>query len=60
MRHQAAIADTPRTTTISVGLQIAAALLLGLVILAGTGFSSSASVHNAAHDVRHALGFPCH
>jgi len=59
MQHQAAIAKIP-TVTVSASLQIAAALLLGLVILAGTGFTSSAGVHNAAHDVRHAQGLPCH
>ena len=40
---------------------IAAATLafgLGLVFLAG--FANSAAVHNAAHDTRHAMAFPCH
>jgi len=31
---------------------------LGLVFL--TGFANSAAVHNAAHDTRHAMAFPCH
>jgi cobalt transporter subunit CbtB len=30
----------------------------GLVYLAG--FAYSDSVHNAAHDTRHSLAFPCH
>jgi cobalt transporter subunit CbtB len=30
----------------------------GLVYLAGFSFPSAA--HNAAHDTRHSLGFPCH
>ena len=41
-------------------LQIAAAFLLGAVILYGVGFAHSAAVHNAAHDVRHTQAFPCH
>lgn len=35
-------------------------LSLGLLLLAGAGFAGSDFVHNAAHDTRHALGFPCH
>lgn len=38
----------------------AAALLLGFVLIYTVGFAASASVHNAAHDSRHALAFPCH
>ena len=34
--------------------------MLGVVFLAGTGFSTVSAVHNAAHDARHAAGFPCH
>jgi cobalt transporter subunit CbtB len=36
------------------------AIVLGLVFLAGTGFSHISAAHNAAHDARHAAGFPCH
>lgn len=39
---------------------IALAALLGTLIVAGTGFAQSAAVHNAAHDTRHSLAFPCH
>jgi len=35
-------------------------LLFGLMILYAVGFSSQAVAHNAAHDTRHANGFPCH
>jgi cobalt transporter subunit CbtB len=35
-------------------------LALGLLLLAGAGFAGSDYVHNAAHDTRHAIGFPCH
>ncbi len=40
--------------------QIAAALLLGLVVVYGVEFSDASVGHNAAHDVRHANGRPCH
>lgn len=36
------------------------AALLGLILLAGVGFSPLPAMHNATHDSRHALGFPCH
>ena len=36
------------------------AAVLGLFMLWGVGFSPISAVHNAAHDVRHAAGFPCH
>ena len=49
-----------RSTELSKSLQIAFAVILGSVILYGAGFANSAVVHNAAHDIRHAQGFPCH
>lgn len=36
------------------------AVLLGGFILFGVGFASPATLHNAAHDARHAFAFPCH
>ncbi len=35
-------------------------LAFGLVILFCVGFLQTPAVHNAAHDTRHANGFPCH
>lgn len=35
-------------------------LFLGLTLLAGVGFAGPEVLHNAAHDTRHAIGFPCH
>ncbi|HEY7750276.1 MAG TPA: CbtB domain-containing protein [Aestuariivirgaceae bacterium] len=32
----------------------------GILLLAGAGFAGSDFLHNAAHDTRHAIGFPCH
>lgn len=34
--------------------------ILGGVILFGVGFSNLSVAHNAAHDTRHAMIFPCH
>lgn len=50
----------PITASASVPAQLVAALLLGLVMLYAVGFSEASVAHNAAHDVRHATGRPCH
>ena len=34
--------------------------LLGIFIIGGVGFSHIEAVHNAAHDYRHSMAFPCH
>lgn len=36
-----------------------AAALLGIVVIAGVGFAPGVA-HDAAHDVRHTMAFPCH
>ncbi|MCO4839532.1 MAG: CbtB-domain containing protein [Rhodobacteraceae bacterium] len=36
------------------------ALILGVGIIAVTGHVQAAALHDAAHDMRHATGFPCH
>ena len=41
-------------------LPVLALLGFGLVVLYGVGFVEASAVHNAAHDTRHATGFPCH
>lgn len=41
-------------------LQLLSAFLLGAVIIYAAGFVSTSVVHNAAHDMRHSQGFPCH
>lgn len=50
----------PTTASASVLAQLVAAMLLGLVMLYATGFSEASVAHNAAHDMRHATGRPCH
>jgi cobalt transporter subunit CbtB len=36
------------------------ALLVGSFLVFGAGFAHSNALHDTAHDVRHANGFPCH
>lgn len=36
------------------------AALLGVFLIWGVGFAGPSVIHNAAHDSRHANGFPCH
>ncbi len=47
-------------TTTSVLAQTFAALVFGMVIIYGVGFAPMGIAHNAAHDVRHSVAFPCH
>jgi cobalt transporter subunit CbtB len=62
--HTATTSKTTTSThsTISQSRRLIAAATLafgfGLVFL--TGFAGSTTVHNAAHDTRHAMAFPCH
>jgi len=59
---------TPAAKTISAGetdragalTVVFAAVFLGIVLIAGSGFAGSEVLHNAAHDSRHANVFPCH
>jgi cobalt transporter subunit CbtB len=49
-----------RVWSIADRLPALAVLMFGLVVLYAVGFSNFARAHNAAHDARHANGFPCH
>ena len=54
-----------QTSGVSVGrqsrlMQLALAGLLGVFIVGFIGFSHLDVVHNAAHDYRHSMSFPCH
>lgn len=40
--------------------QTAAAMMFGVLVLFAVGFAPMDAAHNAAHDARHALAFPCH
>jgi cobalt transporter subunit CbtB len=51
----------PRTATRAQDATAALlAAMLGVFLVWGVGFSHISVVHNAAHDVRHSAGFPCH
>ena len=56
--------STQATTQIksrtSVLAQNLAALTFGILILYVVGFAPLQAAHNAAHDVRHSMAFPCH
>ena len=41
-------------------VQLALAALLGIFVVGFVGFSHIDAVHNAAHDYRHSMAFPCH
>ena len=52
-------AGTQTASRPSLGAVIAVALIgLGIVFL--SGHVQAQTLHDAAHDVRHATGFPCH
>jgi cobalt transporter subunit CbtB len=36
------------------------AILLGIIFIGITGFAHPEALHNAAHNTRHAMNFPCH
>ena len=55
-----AIDDQQALTRTAVVLPAVLAALLGLFILYGVGIAQPDLLHNAAHDTRHALTFPCH
>lgn len=65
MTEAGAIAQTlhpnsaARAGAVAVG-PAALVLLLGVFFLYGAGFAGPQTIHNAAHDSRHALIFPCH
>ncbi len=48
------------SATVSKTLQLFSVFLLGSIIIYGAGFAQIPVAHNAAHDVRHSQGFPCH
>ena len=55
----AAIGAAGTTRSARLGAALMAGLL-GLVMLFGVGFAQIGAVHNAAHDTRHSIAFPCH
>lgn len=53
-------APTTRALAFADRLPALAVLLIGLAVVYSVGFSPFTRAHNAAHDTRHANGFPCH
>lgn len=41
-------------------LPIVFAALAGLMLLFASGYAQASVLHDAAHDQRHAMAFPCH
>ncbi len=39
---------------------VSAAIFIGTLLVGGVGLAGSEMLHNAAHDLRHGLAFPCH
>ncbi|MCE5975019.1 CbtB-domain containing protein [Sinirhodobacter sp. WL0062] len=39
---------------------VLAMVVMGLALMFVAGHAQSATLHDAAHDMRHATGFPCH
>jgi cobalt transporter subunit CbtB len=59
------VSMTTRVSTVqlSISRRIAAGLaviFVGSSLLYAVGLSDMTAAHNAAHDTRHAIGFPCH
>jgi cobalt transporter subunit CbtB len=54
LSHSASLSAQQRVATGMI------ALIFGAFLVFGAGFAHSDTLHNAAHDTRHALGFPCH
>jgi cobalt transporter subunit CbtB len=58
------MATNSAATSVSVStskiIPLSMTALLGLFMVGFVGFSHLEVVHNAAHDTRHSLAFPCH
>ena len=57
---QAQAIAAPQTKSASSTLSLLAAAFIGLGIVTVAGHVQASTLHDAAHDVRHATGFPCH
>jgi cobalt transporter subunit CbtB len=54
---------TVSSANLSISQRVAAGIscvFLGSFLVFGVGLLQNAAMHNAAHDTRHAIGFPCH
>lgn len=55
--NSGALRATSQTSALVSVLFVA---FVGAALLFTAGLAQSATLHDAAHDVRHATGFPCH
>jgi cobalt transporter subunit CbtB len=53
-------AATAASVSTSKIIPLGMSAILGLFMVGFVGFSHLEVVHNAAHDTRHSLAFPCH
>ena len=58
MSQTIATRSTATAQSSLMGIVLTAFLGMGIVFLAG--HAQSATLHDAAHDIRHGTGFPCH
>ncbi len=59
----AKIKTVPASLSITIPQRLAiglTSLMFGAFMLYGVGLAQDSRMHNAAHDTRHAIGFPCH
>ncbi|MCV3242615.1 CbtB domain-containing protein [Mesorhizobium sp. ZC-5] len=52
--------NTTAASSASRAFQLSLSALLGLFVIGFVGFSHMEIAHNAAHDYRHSMAFPCH
>jgi cobalt transporter subunit CbtB len=58
MTTQTQISTASKAQSLMISAFLAA--FIGGAMLFVAGHAQSATLHDAAHDVRHATGFPCH
>ncbi len=60
-RHMNAQATTKTIDRADLSMMpIAFAAVAGLMLLFASGYAQASVLHDAAHDQRHAMAFPCH
>lgn len=60
VRSLSPVSATANAAVSSVRSAALLAAFFGLVLIWGVGFAQPSAIHNAAHDARHAIAFPCH
>ncbi len=60
MTNNAQAIAAPQTKSATTTIAILFAAIVGFGIISVAGHVQADTLHTAAHDVRHATGFPCH